>query len=194
MFFSFCDRKANHINKTFHYSPIIENHILNILLLQYISKLKKYTNVIHFTRSVVSDSSQLHGLQHIRLPCASSTSGVCSNSCPSSWWCPPTISPAVVLFFSCHQSFPASGSFPRNQFLASGDQKIGVSASASVLTMNIQNWLPLGWTVGSPCSPRDSQGSSPTPKFKRISSLMLIFLYGSTLTSIHEYWKNHNFD
>ena len=93
----------------------------------------------------VSDSLWPHGLQHNRLPCPSSTPRACSNSCPSSQWCHPTISSSVG-FSSCLQSFPASESFPMNQFLASGGQSIGVSASASVLLMNIQHWPPLGLT------------------------------------------------
>ena len=87
-----------------------------------------------------------HGQQHARLPCPSSTPGACSNSCPSSWWCHPTISSSVVPFSSCLQSFPASGSFPVSQFFTSGGRSIGVSASASVLPMSIQDWFPLGWT------------------------------------------------
>ena len=98
-----------------------------------------------FGHSVVSDSLWPHGLQQARLPCPSPTPGACSNSCPSSWWCYPTISSSVVPF-SCFQSFSASGSFPRSQFFTSGGQSIGVSASASVLPMNIQDWFPLGWT------------------------------------------------
>ena len=148
---------------------------------------------VHFSRSVVSNSLWAHGLQHARLPCPSPTLGACSNSCPSSQWCHPTISSSVVLF-SCLQSFPASGSFPMSQFFPSGDQSIGVSASTSVLPMNIQDWFPLGWTVRSPCTPRDSQESSPTTQFKSINSLALSFLYSPTLTSIHDYWKNHSFD
>ena len=89
---------------------------------------------------------QPHGLQHARLPCLSPTPGACSNSCPSSWWCHQTISSSVVPFSSCLQSFSASGSFPMSQFFASGGQTIGVSASASVLPMNIQDWFPLGMT------------------------------------------------
>ena len=73
-------------------------------------------------------------------------------------------------------------------------QRFGVSASTSVLPMNIQDWSPLGWTGGSPCCPRDSQESSPTPQFKSINSSVLSFLYIPTLTSIHDYWKNHSFD
>ena len=87
-----------------------------------------------------------HGLQQARLPCTSPSSRVYSNSCPSSWWCHPTISSSVVPFSSHLQSFPASGSFPVSQFFASDGQNIGASASASVLTMNIQYWFPLGWT------------------------------------------------
>ena len=82
-------------------------------------------------------SLQHHGLQHTRLPYPSPTPGACSNSCPSSWWCHPTISSSVVSFSSCLQSFPAMGSFLNNQFFISGDQSIGASASASVLPMNI---------------------------------------------------------
>ena len=128
------------------------------------------------------------------LPCPSPTPGACSNSYPLSWWSHPTITSSVILFSSCPQSFPASGSFPVSQFFASGGQCIGASASTSVLRMNIQDWLPLGWIGGSPCSPRDSQESSPTPQFKNINSSMLNFLYGPALTSIHDYWKNHSFD
>ena len=86
------------------------------------------------------------GLQHTRPPCTSPTSGVYSNSCPLSQWCHPIISSSVVPFFSCLQSFPASGSFLMSQFFPSGGQSIGVSASASVLPMNIKGWFPLGWT------------------------------------------------
>ena len=86
------------------------------------------------------------GLQHTWLPCPSPTPGACSDSCPSSWWCHPTISSSVVPFSSCLQSFPASGSFPVSQFFASDGQSIGASASASVLPMNIQDWCPLRLT------------------------------------------------
>ena len=117
-----------------------------------------------------------------------------SQTCPLSWWCHPTISSSVVPFPSCLQSFPAPGSFPVRQFFTSGGQNIGVSASTSVLPMNTQDWSPLGWAVGSPCSPRDSQESSPTPQFKSINSLVLSFLYSPTLTSIHDHWKSHSLD
>ena len=87
-----------------------------------------------------------HGLQHTRPHCPLPIPGVYSNSYPLSWWCHPIISSSVVPFFSRLQSFPASGYFPMSQFFASGGQSIGVSASASVLPMNIQDWFPLGWT------------------------------------------------
>ena len=105
---------------------------------------KPSQSVSQFSRSVMSGSLQPHGLQHTRLPCPSPTPRACSNSCPSSQWCHPTISSSVIPFFSCLQSFPASGSFPVSQFFTSGGQSITVSASASVLPMNIQGWFPLG--------------------------------------------------
>ena len=146
-----------------------------------------------FSHSVVSDSLRPHELQHTRPPCPSPTPRVYPKSCPLSWWCHPTISSSVVPFSSCLQSFPASGSFPMSQLFASGGQSSGASASASVLPMSIQDWFPLGWTGWISCSPRDSQESFPTPQFKSINSSALSFLYSPTLTSIHNYWKNHNF-
>ena len=94
----------------------------------------------------MSDSLQPHGLQHARLHWPSPTPRACSSSCPLSQWCHPTISSSVVPFSSFLQSFPASRSFPMSRFFASGGQSIGVSASASVLPVNTQNWFPLGWT------------------------------------------------
>ena len=94
----------------------------------------------------MSDSLRPHGLQHTRLPCSSPTPGIYPNSCPLSQWRHPTISSSVVPFSSSLQSFAASGSFPVSQFFASGSQSTGVSASASVLPMNIHDWFPLGLT------------------------------------------------
>jgi len=105
-----------------------------------------YLGRVQFSRSVVSDYLWPHGLQYSRLPCPSPTPGAYSNSCLLSWWCHPTISSFVIPFCSHLQSFPASGSLQMSQFFASGGQSIGVSASASVLPMNIQDWFPLGWT------------------------------------------------
>ena len=139
----------------------------------------------------------LHGLQHVKPPCPSPTPGVYSNSCSLSGWYDPTISSSVVPFSSRLQSFPES------QFFASGGQSIGVSVSASVLPMNIQDWFPLGWTGWEKkkrwtgwisLQSKGSQESSPTPEFKSINTSALSFLYGPTLTSILDYWKNHSFD
>ena len=117
-----------------------------------------------------------HGLKQAKLPCPSPTSGVCSDSCPSGQWCHRTISFSVIPFSSCLQSFPESRSFPMNQLFASCGQSIETSASSSVLPINIQNW-----PVWSPCSPRDSQESSPAPHFKSISISVFSFLYGQLL-------------
>ena len=99
-----------------------------------------------FSRSVVSNSLRPHESQHSRPPCLSPTPRVYPNSCPSSWCCHPTISSSVFPFSSCPRSFPESGSFQMSQLFTSGGQSIGVSASTSVLPMNIQDWFPLGWT------------------------------------------------
>ena len=101
---------------------------------------------VQFSCSVVSDSLRPHESQHARPPCPSQTPGVYPNSYPLSRWCHPAISSSVVPFSSCPQSLPASGAFPMSQLFASGGQSIGVSASASVLPMNTQDWSPLGWT------------------------------------------------
>ena len=103
--------------------------------------------IIQFSCSVVPDSLRPHGLQHARSLCPSPTPRVCSDSCPLSQWCHPTTSSSVIPFSFCLQSFPASGSFPVSQFFKSGGQSTGASASASVLPMNIQDWLPL-WMTG----------------------------------------------
>ena len=99
-----------------------------------------------FSHSVLFSSLQPQGLWHARLPCPSPAPGVYSNLYPYSWWCHPTISSSVIPFSSCLQSFPASGSIQMSQLFASGGQSIGVSATTSALSMNTQNWFPLGWT------------------------------------------------
>ena len=101
---------------------------------------------VQFSHSVMPNSLWPHGLQHTRLPCPSPTPRACLNSCSLSRWNPPTISSSVINFSSCLRSWPASESFPRSQFFASGGQRIETSASASVLPMNIQDWLPLALT------------------------------------------------
>ena len=146
------------------------------------------------SRSVMSDSLRPHELQYTRPPCPSPTPGVHTNSRPSSQWCHPAISSSVVSFSSCPQSLPASESFPVSQIFAWGGQSTGVSALASFLPKNTQDWSPSEWTGWIPCSPRDSQESSPTPQFKSINSSVLSFLHSPILTSIHDSWKNHSLD
>jgi len=145
-----------------------------------------------FSCSIVFNPLWPHGLQHTRLPYPSQSPGVCSDSCPLSWWCHPTISSSVVPFSSCLQSFPASGSFQMSQFFTSGGQSAGVSAPASVLPMNIQDWFPLEWT---------SWISLPSKGLSRVFSNTTVqkhpffsCLYSPTLTSKYDYWKNHSFD
>ena len=140
----------------------------------------------------MSNSLWPHELQHTRLTCPSPTPRVHSNSRPSSQWCHPAISSSVTPFSSCPQSLPASGSFPVSQHFTWGGQSIGVSASASVLPMNTQDWSPLGWTGWLSLQSRDLQESSPAQHFKSINSSVLSFLHSPTLTSIHDYWKNHS--
>ena len=135
------------------------------------------------------DSLQPHKSQHTRPPCPSPAPRVHSNSCPSSRWCHPTISSSVIPFSSCLQSFSASGSFPMSQLLASGGQSIRVSALHQPFQWIFSTDFLKDGLVVSPCSPGDSQESSPTPQFKSISSLVLSFCYSPTLTSIHDYWK-----
>ena len=140
----------------------------------------------------MSYSLRPHEPQHTRPPCPSPTPRVYPNSCPLSWWCHPTISSSVVPFSCRLQSVPASGSFQMSQLFASCGQSIGVSASISILPMNTQDWSPLRWTAGFPCSPRDSWESSPAPQFKSIYSSVLSLLYGLTLTSVQDWTKNYS--
>ena len=155
---------------------------------------KPSVHSVQFSRSVVSDSLQPHESQHARPPCPSPTPGVHPDSHSSSLWCHPAISSSVVPFSSCPQSLPASESFPMSQLSAWGGQSTEVSALASVLPRNPRADLLQNGLVGSPCSPRGSQESSPTPQFKSINSSALSFLHSPTLTSIHDHWKNHSLD
>ena len=129
-----------------------ENKDIHYLSHQHL-KFKTFTlilvfsfNSVQFSRSVMSDSLRPHESQHTRPPCTSPTPGIYSNSCPTSRWCHPATSTSVVPFSSCPQSLPASESFPMSQLVAWGGQSIGVSALASVLPMNTQDWSPLEWT------------------------------------------------
>jgi len=131
---------------------------------------------VQFSHSVVSDSLRPHESQHARPPCPSPTPGVHSNSRPSSRWCHPAISSSVVPFSSCPQSLLASESFPMSQLYPWDGRSIGVSALASVLPKNTQDWSPLQWTGWISLQSMDSQESSPTPQFKSINSSALSFL------------------
>ena len=135
-----------------------------------------------------------HELQNARVPCASSIPGAYSNSCLLSLWCRSTISSSVVPFSSCLQSFPASDSFQMRQFFTSGGQSIGVSASASVLPMNIQDWFLLGWTGWISLLSKGLSSVFCNTTVQSMNSSALSFLYSPTLTSIHDHWRNHSFD
>ena len=138
----------------------------------------------------MSSSLWPHGLQHTRLPCPSPIPRVCSNSCPLSWWCHPTISFSVAPFSSWLQSSPASGIFTNESALCIRWPKVG--ALASVLPVTIKGWFALGSTGWFACSLRSSQESSPAPQFESINSSVFSLLY--IQSSVHDYWKNHNFD
>ena len=148
----------------------------------------EWSQWVQFSCSVVSDSLWPHGLQHARPPCPLPSPRVYWSPCPLSQWCHPTSSSSVIPFSSRLHSFPASGSF---QCFSSLHQVV------KVLKFQLQHqsfhflWDGL---VRSPCSPRDSQESSPIPQFKSINSPALSFLYSPIVTSIHDYWKNHSFD
>ena len=122
-------------------SQVRLNYLVDLILI-----IEFFSSSVQFSRSVMSDSLRPHELQHARPPCPSPTLGVHPNSCPSSRWCHPAIPSSVILFSSCPQSLPASGSFPMNQLFAWGGQSTGVSALASVFPMNTQDWSPLEWT------------------------------------------------
>ena len=133
-----------------------------------------------------------HGLKHTKFPCLSLTPGACSNSCPSSWWCHPTISFSVIPFSSCLQSFPASGSFPMCQLFASGGQSI--EASASVLPMNIQDWFPLGLTDLSSLQSKGLSKFFSNTTIQKHQFFSTQLLYHLALRNVHDFWKNHSFD
>ena len=135
-----------------------------------------------------------HESHHTRPPCPSPTPGVHSDSYPWSQWCHPAISSSVVSFSSCLQSLPASESFPMSQLFAWGGQSIRVSASASVLPMNTQDWSPVGWTgwISLECKGLSRVFSNTT--VQKHQFFMLSFLRSPTLTSISDHWKNHSVD
>ena len=157
--------------------------------------LRQVFRVVHlFGHSVVSNSLWPHGLRHTRLPCPSLTPGDDSNSCPLSQWCHPNISSSVIPFFSCPQCFPPSGSFPMIRLFGSGGQSIVNSVLAWALPENSQDWFPSGLiSLISLLSMELSRvfSSTTTPKHH---FLLFYLLYCPTLTSVHDYWKKHNFD
>ena len=163
----------------------------HLLIIYFLSNLFYWsTKQFQFSHSVVSDSLQPHGLQHTRPPCPSPTPGACSNSCPSSWWCHPNISSSVIPFnLSQHQ-----GLFKWVSSLHQVVKGLEFQLQHQSFQSMFRTDFLYDWLVGSPCSPRDSQEFSPTPQFKSISSSALSFLYGPTLTFIHDYWKNHSLD
>ena len=153
-----------------------------------------FVHSVQFICSVMSNSLRPLGLQNARLPCPSPTPGACSNSCPSSWWCHPIISSSVVPFSSCLQSSQHQGLFNESVLCVRWPKYWSFSFSMSpsneysgLISFRIDSFDLLA-VQG------DSQESSPTPPFKSINSSMLSFLYSPTLTSIHDYWKNHSFD
>ena len=149
---------------------------------------------LQFSCSVMSDSLQPHGLQYSVLPCLSPIPRACSNSRPSNWWCHLTISSSVVPISSHIASFQASGSFPMSQFFTSGSQRIEVSASASVHPMNSKDWPPFGCTGLISLETKWLSWVFFDTTVQKHKFFMLSFLYGPTLTSIHDYWKNYSFD
>ena len=194
------------LNQIFHFAslPILISILssfsfekLHDIVLQ---EKKKFTFVfrwfgsVQFHHSVVSNSFRPHESQNARPPCPSPTPGVYPNSCPSNRWCHPAISSSVVPFSSCPQSLPTSGSFPMSQLIAGGGQSIGVWASASVLPMNTQDWFPLGWTGWISLQSKGLSGvfsNTTVPKHQFFSTQLSL---QSTLTSIHDRWKNHSLD
>ena len=168
-------------------APISQNRDI-VDLIRYEQQIpKRMTNTFWLVSSVTQSSSlQPPGLQH---PCPSPAPGACSGSCPSSQWCHPTISSSVVTFYCCLQSFPASGYFSMSP---SGSQSIGVAPSALVLSMNVEDWFPLGLTGWISLQSKGLSRVFSKQGFK--NSSVLSFLYSPTLTSIHDCWKNHSFD
>ena len=168
-------------------SQCISKHHVVCFKYIYICIYNVFVNYTLVQFSSVTQSGP-NGLQHTRPPCPSPTPRACSDSCPSSQWCHRTISFSVVPFSSCLQSFPASGSFPMNQFFPSGGQSIRVPASASVLPMNIQDWFPLGLT-GLILQFKGLSRIFNTIVQKHQWSSVLNFLCSPLPTSIHDYWE-----
>ena len=151
--------------------------------IKFVKRKDRYILLLLFNYQIVSDSA-IPRLQHARLPCLRLSPGIYSNSWPLSQWCHSTTSSSVIPFSSCLQSFPASGSIPMSQFFTSGSESIGISASASVLAVNIQNWFPLGWIVLILLLSRGLLSIFSSTTIKKHQSSVVSLLYGPTVTSI----------
>ena len=160
------------------------------ILYQLTHKESSMTCSVQFSSSVVSDSLQPHELQHARPPCPSPTPRVHPNSCPSSWWGYPAISSSIVPFSSYLQSFQASGSFQMSQFFASGGQSMGVSASASVLPVNIQECFPLEWIGWISLQSKGLSRVFSNTTVQKHKFFSISFLHSQTFTSIHDHWQS----
>jgi len=171
--------------------PLIYNTILWELCK---SSYREMHQSVQFSRSVVSDSLRPHESQNARPPCPSPTPRVHSNSCPSSQWCHPAISSSVIPFSSCPQSLPASGSFPMSQLFTSRGQSIRVSASASVLPMNTQDWSPLGWTGWISLQSKGLSRVFSNTTVQKHQFFGTQLSSQSNFTYIHDHWKNHSLD
>ena len=174
-------------------SRIFKKGILLSLKSKSVCPMHRETSSVQFSRSVVANSLWNHGLQHTRLPCPSPIPRVCSNSCPSSRWCHPTIL-SFVIPFSCLQSFTASGSFQMTQFFTPGGQSIGASASASVIPMHIQDWFPLGLTGLISLQSKELSRVFPntTVQKHQFFSTQLSLYSNSHIRD--DYWKNHSIE
>ena len=179
------------INILYQIIPLIYNTILWELCK---SSYHEMHQSVQFSRSVVSDSLWPRESQHARPPCPSPTPRVHSNSCPLSQWCHPAISSSVIPFSSCPQSLPVSGCSPMSQLFSWGGQSPGVSASASVLPMNTQDWSPLGWTgwISLQFKGLSRVFSNTTVQNHQFFGAQLSS--HSNFTSIHDHWKNHSLD
>ena len=156
--------------------------------------LLKVSSSVQLSRSVMSDSLRPHESQHARPPCPSPTPGVYPNSCPSSWWCHPAISSSVIPFYSCPQTLPAWGSFPMSQLFAWGGQSIGVSASASALPMNTQDWSPLWWISWISLQSKGLSRVFSNTTVQKHQFFGAHLFHSPILTSIHDHRKNHSLD
>ena len=165
--------------------------------LTFLLEMLGYVPLVHsvqFSCSVVTNSLHPHEWQHARPPCPSPSPGVHSDSRPSSQWCHPAISSSVVPFSFCPQSLPASESFQMSQLFTWGGQSIGVSASASVLPKNTQDWSPLGWTGWISLQSKGLSRVFSSTSVQKHQFFGAQLSSQSTLTSIHDHWKNHSLD